>query len=160
MTAHQGRGRWCGFILEAGAHLVVRQQWDAVAVLSTNLTAKSDIYRLLIRQMARRKVQVIQEGVPRLINLIASGDFDGEATRHEIASCCSRFAEAGIQALVPGCTHLIHSADVFRHYFPGVYVDPVGECVDMVEAKFGEDRQSSFSSTARLASRSISPMSA
>ena len=80
-----------------------------VLVIATPVTAREHkLHALIDRLDVSHRVDV--HPMPRLVQLAESSDFDGEAASGYISRELSRYADAGVGALVLGCTHFNYFA--------------------------------------------------
>ena len=75
-----------------------------IGMISTTRTATSRRYAQLIDHYAK-DVEVISKGCPGLMECVEAGDLDTPATKALLHTYLDDMLEAGIDALVLGCTH-------------------------------------------------------
>jgi glutamate racemase len=79
-------------------------QTGVVGVLATPATFQSALYASVVERFAHG-VQVIQDTCPGLVCQIEAGDLDGGKTRRILENAVLPMLDAGIDAIVLGCTH-------------------------------------------------------
>jgi glutamate racemase len=76
----------------------------AVGVLATPATFQSALYASVVERFAHG-VRVLQDTCPGLVCQIEAGNLDGSETRQILESAVLPMLDAGIDAIVLGCTH-------------------------------------------------------
>lgn len=115
-------------VVEMGAEAAL--EWDPakVGVIGTATTVDSLAYA---RALQRRKpsVEVLQKACPLFVPLIEEGWIDHPVTRQVVETYLAPMKEAGIDALILGCTHYPLIKPVLADYF-----GPDTRIVDSAEA--------------------------
>jgi glutamate racemase len=75
-----------------------------IGMISTNRTAHSERYQLLLQRFAAN-AKVFSQGCPGLMECVEKGDFTSDETRALLHRYIDPMVEAGIDSLVLGCTH-------------------------------------------------------
>lgn len=93
-----------------------------VIVMATPLTLKEEKFLMLADRFAGRE-EIIPLPCPGLVELIESGNTDGEEINAYLRSLFEPFATQRIDAVVLGCTHYPHaSAAIARHAPKGAVI--------------------------------------
>jgi glutamate racemase len=79
-------------------------QSGVVGVLATPATFQSELYASVVERFAHG-VRVLQDTCPGLVAQIEAGNLDGDETRRILEAAILPMLEAGIDAIVLGCTH-------------------------------------------------------
>jgi glutamate racemase len=96
-----------------------------IGVLATSRTLDSDRFARLVTTHAAG-LDVLEQPCPGLVEQIEAGDFTGPATRALVERYVGPLRDAGVDALVLGCTHFPFVAALIREVAgPGVtIIDP------------------------------------
>lgn len=88
-----------------------------VLVMATPLTLKEEKFRALVARFATAE-NILPLPCPGLVELIESGDLDGEAIHRYLSDLFAPYRREKIDAVVLGCTHYPHVRDVIGQYAP------------------------------------------
>lgn len=88
-----------------------------VLVMATPLTLKEEKFRALAHRFSD-KGEFIPLPCAGLVELIESGDLDGEAVHRYLEAAFAPYAHRRIDAVVLGCTHYPHVRHVIERYAP------------------------------------------
>lgn len=88
-----------------------------VLVMATPLTLREEKFRALVARFADKE-EILPLPCPGLVEIIESGDLDGEAIHNYLKQLLAPFAEERIDAVVLGCTHYPHVRHIIEKYVP------------------------------------------
>lgn len=98
-----------------------------VLVMATPLTLREEKFRALVARFADRE-EIISLPCPGLVELIESGQLDGEDIERYLTELFAPYREQKIDAVVLGCTHYPHiRAAIARHVSPQTLIIDGGE---------------------------------
>lgn len=101
----------------------------AIGVMATEATLRTDRFQRLIENHAA-SVRVVARGCPGLVELVEAGELRGDRVRATLEELVSPLREAGVGAVVLGCTHYPFLRDSIQDVFgPDVPVIDSGEAV-------------------------------
>lgn len=88
-----------------------------VLVMATPLTLREGKFRTLVDRFYDRE-EILPLPCPGLVELIESGDLDGEAIHSYVRQLLAPYTNRKIDAVVLGCTHYPHVRHVIEKYVP------------------------------------------
>jgi glutamate racemase len=84
-----------------------------IGVMATAGTLRSERFARLVRDHANG-AEVVAQPCPGLVDLIEQGELDGDLLRERVGHLTHRLREAGVDAVVLGCTHYPFVAGAIR----------------------------------------------
>lgn len=122
-------------VVRAGARAASKTSRNGcIGMIATQQTANSRAYTRAILSI-NPELKVYEQGCPKLVPLVESGQLAGPNTRKAIAEYVGPLMDEGIDTLILGCTHYPFLSKAIRDFVgPAVnLVDPSDETIDEVQ---------------------------
>lgn len=100
-------------------------RFNKIGVVATSTTCRSQAFSKAIKAL-NAKAQVIEIPCPDLVPLVENGLLDGQEAISAVSKYTTVLNEAGVDALIFGCTHFPFLSKVFRSLMHDhvVFIDP------------------------------------
>ncbi|MGC8666611.1 MAG: glutamate racemase [Chthonomonadales bacterium] len=109
-------------VIDAAVARVAQHGGEAVGILATEGTVRSDVYRSRIAA-ALPGAEVVQVACPRFVPLVEAGDFEGEEAEDAARAYLEPLAARRCRVVVLGCTHYPFLLGVLRRVAADLFVE-------------------------------------
>ena len=125
-------------VIQPAVDVVMREKYQRIGVIGTRTTIQSGSYELEIqRRHSEYPIKVHTQACPLLVPIIEEGWETHVATEAIVTTYLSAIQQAGVQALILGCTYYSFLAKTIQKILPDVHlIDSGAEAAKVVAQNF------------------------